>query len=170
MKSRTAQHTCASWSGLDLASLNHIKPRQHRLPMARPCTRLNVSQEVLGDDYFFFFLLVVFFAFFAFFAFLATLPSAIPRLVQCKSTLDVHKYRVHHNCKIDTARFEEGKRRSHRCVLQVSEPLSRPVGAIRGHGLLPSWRTSVTRLTRSHADNGKHLEVMQFCSELWRAP
>jgi hypothetical protein len=107
-----------------LASLNHIKPRQHRLPMAKPCTRLNLSQEVLGDDYFFFFLLVVFFAFFAFFAFLATLPSAIPRLVHCKSTVDVHKHRVHHNCKIDTARFEEGKRRSHRRVLQVSEPLS----------------------------------------------
>jgi hypothetical protein len=27
----------------------------------------------------------------------------------------MHKDRVHHNCKIDTARFEEGKRRSHRC-------------------------------------------------------
>ncbi|QHO75515.1 hypothetical protein ACH79_25575 [Bradyrhizobium sp. CCBAU 051011] len=81
--------------------------------MAKPRTRLDVSQKVLrvGDGYFFFFLPVAFFAFFAFFAFLATLPSAIPRLVQCKSTLDVHKYRVHHNCKIDTARFEEGKRR-----------------------------------------------------------
>jgi hypothetical protein len=95
-----------------LASLNHIKPRQHRLANGKTATRLDVSQKVLrvGDGYFFFFLPVVFFAFFAFFAFLATLPSAIPRLVQCKSALDVHKYRVHHNCKIDTARFEEGKR------------------------------------------------------------
>jgi hypothetical protein len=61
--------------------------------MAKPRTRLDVSQKVLrvGDGYFFFFLPVAF----AFFAFLATLPSAIPRLVQCKSTLDVHKYRVH---------------------------------------------------------------------------
>jgi hypothetical protein len=92
--------------------------------MAKPCTCLDVSQKVLGDDYFFFFLLVVFFAFFAFFAFLATLPSAIPRLVQCKSTIDVHRYRVHHNCKIDTARFEEGKWRSLRRALQVSEPLT----------------------------------------------
>jgi hypothetical protein len=68
--------------------------------MAKPCTRLDVSQKVLGDGYFFFFLLVVFFAFFAFFAFLAMLPSAIPRLIQCKSTLDVHRYSVHHNCKM----------------------------------------------------------------------
>jgi hypothetical protein len=46
--------------------------------MAKPRTRLDVSQKVLGvgDGYFFFFLPVVFFAFFAF---LATLPSAIPR-------------------------------------------------------------------------------------------
>jgi hypothetical protein len=112
--------------------------------MAKPRTRLDVSQKVLGvgDGYFFFFLPVVFFAFFAFFAFLATLPSAIPRLVQCKSTLDVHKHRVHHNCKIDTARFEEGKRRSHRSALRVRKPLSRCVDAIRGHGLLPSWKTS----------------------------
>jgi aminotransferase class I and II len=34
--------------------------------------------------------------------------------------LDMHKYRVHHNSKIDTARFEEGKRRSDRSVLQVA--------------------------------------------------
>ena len=117
--------------------------------MAKPRTRLDVSQKVLrvGDRYFFFFLPVVFFAFFAFFAFLATLPSAIPRLVQCKSTIDVHKYRVHHNCKIDTARFEEGKRRQNHRALQVSEPPSRSSVAIRGHGLLPSLRTSVRRLT-----------------------
>ena len=125
--------------------------------MAKPHTRLDVSQKVLGDGYFFFFLLVVFFAFFAFFAFLAMLPSAIPRLIQCKSTLDMHGCSVHHNCKIDTARFEEGKRRSHRRALQVSEPLSRPVGAIRGHGLSASWRTSVPRLTWIHAANGKQL-------------
>lgn len=50
------------------------------------------------SNYFFFFL-AVFFAtflvaafavFFAFFAFLAMLPSVVPKLVQCKSTLDVH--------------------------------------------------------------------------------
>jgi hypothetical protein len=28
--------------------------------------------------------------------------------------LDMHKYSVHHNFKIDTSCFEEGKRRSHR--------------------------------------------------------
>jgi hypothetical protein len=27
--------------------------------------------------------------------------------------LDMHEFKVHHNFKIDTARFEQGKRRSH---------------------------------------------------------
>jgi ABC-type branched-subunit amino acid transport system ATPase component len=35
--------------------------------------------------------------------------------------LDMHKYRVHHNCKIDTARSEQGKRRSDHSVLRVDE-------------------------------------------------
>jgi hypothetical protein len=61
------------------------------------------------SNYFFFFL-AVFFAFFAFFAFLAMLPSVVPKLVQCKSTPDMHAFRVHHNCKFDTARLKEGKR------------------------------------------------------------
>jgi hypothetical protein len=47
--------------------------------------------------------------------------------------LDMHKYKVHHNCKIDTARFEEGKRQSDRSALQVGQPLSRGLNAIRGH-------------------------------------
>ncbi len=57
-----------------------------------------------SNGYYFFFLA----AFFAFFAFLAMLPSVIPKLVQCKSTIDMHTFRLHHNCKIDTARFERG--------------------------------------------------------------
>jgi len=44
-KVRTGQRICASWSGLDLASLNHIKPRQYGLAMAKPRTRLDVSQQ-----------------------------------------------------------------------------------------------------------------------------
>jgi hypothetical protein len=53
--------------------------------MPKRRTRLDVYQKVLcvGEGYFFFFLPVFFFAFFAF---LAMLPSAIPKLVQCKST------------------------------------------------------------------------------------
>jgi hypothetical protein len=41
------------------------------------------------------------------------------KLTQCKSTIDVHASRIHHNCKIDTARFENGKRpeRSPRVML-----------------------------------------------------
>ena len=57
-----------------------------------------------SNGYFFFFL--AFFAFFAFFAFLAMLPSVTPKLAQCKSTFDMHTFKLHHNCKIDTARFE----------------------------------------------------------------
>jgi hypothetical protein len=70
---------------------------------------------------YFFFRLDVFFAVFLdafavfldFFAFLAMFPSSL-MLVQCKSTFDMHKPRLHHNCKIDTARFEEGKQPPHR--------------------------------------------------------
>jgi len=54
--------------------------------MAKPRTRLDVSQLLcVGEDYFFFFL-PVFFAFFAFLAFLAMLPSTVLKLVQCRST------------------------------------------------------------------------------------
>jgi hypothetical protein len=46
------------------------------------------------NGYFFFFL-ADFFAFFAFFAFLAMLPSVTPKLAQCKSTFDMHSFRLH---------------------------------------------------------------------------
>jgi hypothetical protein len=45
-------------------------------------------------------------------------PCSPPRsleFAQCKSTIDMHTFRIHHNCKIDTARFEEGKRRVGTC-------------------------------------------------------
>jgi hypothetical protein len=67
------------------------------------------SSEKCFGDYFFFFL-PVFFAFFAFFAFLAMLPSS-PKV----GSLQVEHRRaddsVHHNRKIDTECFEQGKRR-----------------------------------------------------------
>ena len=78
---------------------------------------------VLSNGYFFFFL-ATFFAFFAFFAFLAMLPSVIPKVGSCKSTIDMHTFRVHHNCKIDTVRFEQGKRPSHRRDLGPDEALA----------------------------------------------
>ena len=89
--------------------------------------------------------------------FLSHVALRDPKVGSMQVDLDMHKYRVHQNCKIDTARFEEGKRRSHRSALRVRKPLSRCVDAIRGHGLLPSWKTSALRLTRSHAANGKQL-------------
>jgi hypothetical protein len=83
--------------------------------MAKPRTHLDVSQQrycVSAKAYFFFFLAVFFFAFFAF---LAMVPSVFPKL----SSMQVEHRRagdsVHHNRKIDTACFEQGKRRSHHC-------------------------------------------------------
>jgi hypothetical protein len=89
----------------------------------------------VGEGYFFFFLPVFFF--FAFLAFLAMLPSVIPKLVQCKSN-STSKDRVHHNCKIDTARFEEGKRRSCGRSLRLGEPFSRCVDAIGDTACCPA--------------------------------
>ena len=77
-----------------------------------------------SNGYFFFFL-ADFFAFFAFFAFLAMLPSVTPKLAQCKSTFDMHSFRLHHDCKIDTARFEEGKRPATSSRLATRTKLSR---------------------------------------------
>jgi hypothetical protein len=37
---------------------------------------------------------------------LAMFPSVVPKVDSCKSTIDLHTFRIHHNCKIDTARFE----------------------------------------------------------------
>jgi hypothetical protein len=78
--------------------------------------------EFSSNAYFFFFL-AVFFAL-AFFAFLAMLPSVIPKVGQCKSTIDMQKFRIHYNYKFDTAGFEEGKRRSCRRGLRPYEALA----------------------------------------------
>jgi hypothetical protein len=52
----------------------------------------------------------------SFSSWLSSLPSSLswpchpPRsqkLARCKSTIDVHRFRLHHSFKIDTARFEE---------------------------------------------------------------
>ena len=84
-KSRTGQRMCASWSDFRFGVTDHIKPRHIGSRCQSRARALNVSAKVLcvGEGYFFFFLPVFFFAFFAF---LAMLPSAIPKLVQCKST------------------------------------------------------------------------------------
>jgi hypothetical protein len=68
--------------------------------------------RVLSNGYFFFFLVV----FFAFFAFLAMLLSVVPEVGSMQVEIDMHRLRIHHNCKIDTARFEEGKRPSRRAA------------------------------------------------------
>ena len=37
-------------------------------------------------------------------------PPSSQKLSQCRPTIDMHAFRVHHNIRIDTARCEEGKR------------------------------------------------------------
>ena len=37
-------------------------------------------------------------------------------------TIDVHRFRIHHSYKIDTARFEEGKRPSHSATCNRTKP------------------------------------------------
>jgi len=65
-----------------------------------------------------------------FLGFLGHVALRYPKVGSMQVDLDMHGYRVHHNCKIDTARFEDGKRRSHRGALRVREPLLRCVDAI----------------------------------------
>jgi hypothetical protein len=85
---------------------------------------LNVYFFVLLDVFFAVFL-AAFAVFFAFFAFLAMFPSVnFKNLAQCKSTFDMHTLRIHHNRKIDTACFEEGKRPPHRRALRAGETLA----------------------------------------------
>ena len=49
----------------------------------------------------------------------------MPEVGSMQVDLDLHKYKVHHNRKIDTARFKQGKRCQHRCALRMGEPVSR---------------------------------------------
>jgi len=76
------------------------------------CFRRYPDAMTFSSNGYFFFFLAVFFAFFAFFAFLAMLPSVIPKVGLMQVIL--HAFKIHHNCKIDTERFEEGKRPSRR--------------------------------------------------------
>jgi hypothetical protein len=87
--------------------------------MAKPCTRLDVSQQGRGEIYFF---LPVFFFAFAFFAFLAMLPSVIPqdRFNASRASTCINA-RVYHNWKIDTACFEEVNAVHVACDIRVED-------------------------------------------------
>ena len=50
----------------------------------------------------------------------------------------MHTFRLHHNCKIDTSRFEEGKRPSHRCDLRSVD--------------VPAWCVDTARLAGSRRE------------------
>jgi len=58
-------------------------------------------------------------------------PPWSQKLIRCKSTIDMHTFRVHHNCKIDTPRFEEGKRPPHRRDLRLDKALAWGVDTAR---------------------------------------
>jgi hypothetical protein len=104
----------------DLASLNHIKPRQYRLAMPKPRTRLECFSKgtVCRRRLLLFLLAGLLLCLLRFLSHVALRDSKVGSM---QVDLDMHKHRVHHNYKIDTARFEEGKRRSHYSALRVDD-------------------------------------------------
>jgi len=124
-KSRTGQRVRASWSGSNLASLNHTKPRQYRPTMAKPGTRLDVSQQSAVCRRLLLLLLTgLLLCLLRFLSFLSHLTLRNPKVGSMQVDLDMHHCKIHHNWKIDTARFEQGKRRSCRRVLCARANLS----------------------------------------------
>jgi hypothetical protein len=55
------------------------------------------------------FLLACFLRLLRFLSFFSHVALRYPKVGSMQVNLDMHKYRVHHNSKIDTSRFEEGK-------------------------------------------------------------
>ena len=53
--------------------------------------------------------------------FLSHVALRYPKVGSMQVDFDVHVYRVHHNFKIDTSCFEEGKRYSRRSALRLGE-------------------------------------------------
>src|SRR5215203_5351319 len=89
------------------------------------------------------------------------LPSVIPKVGSMQSTIDVHRFRIHQNCKIDIARFEEGKRPSRRRNSRPHTPRASDC-----FGLAYLERHLVTRFRRptgaAHAKTGA--EVLESAS------
>ena len=100
----------ASWSGLKAGVTEAYQAVAISISACKAGRRdLICPSEKYLRDYFFF--LLVFFAFFAFFAFLAMLPSS-PKVGSMQAEHRRADDSVHHNRKIDTACFEQGKRRA----------------------------------------------------------
>jgi hypothetical protein len=126
---------------------------------------LSGRYEVLSNGYFFFFL-ADFFAFFAFFAFLAMLPSVTPKLAQCRPTFDMHSFRLHHDYKIDTASFKEGKRPAASSRLAPRTKLSPHTLTLRawldreGKALICSRRSRRREAQSSHGAFDRMVELI----------
>jgi hypothetical protein len=86
-KSRTDQHICARWSGLDLASLNHTRPRHYRLAIGRARALMCLSKDTVCRRRLLLFLLAgLLRRLLRLLSFLSHVALRYPKLVQCKST------------------------------------------------------------------------------------
>ncbi len=124
---------------------------------------------------YFFFFLAVFFAFFAFFAFLAMFPSVVPRVGSMQVNIDVHASRVHHNCKIDTSRFEEGKRpprqydrmkasrRKNQMRIGMTSGLGRPVRGASGRFANEPEAVALDRALRFESRPNSRPPMVHLC-------
>jgi hypothetical protein len=104
---------------LGLALLNHSKPRQYRLAIGRARALMCLRKDAVCRRKLLLFLLAGLLL--CLLRFLSHVALRNPKVGSMQVDLDMHECRVHHNCKIDTSRFEEGKRRSHRSALRLGE-------------------------------------------------
>jgi hypothetical protein len=87
--------------------------------MATPTsrTRLDVFQQRYGEALLLFLLTGLLFCLLCF---LGHITLRDPIVEFNAVDIDMHKYKVHHICKIDTARFEQGKRQSNRSASPIA--------------------------------------------------
>jgi hypothetical protein len=71
--------------------------------------------------------------------FLSHVTLRDPKVGSMQVKLDMHKFRVHHNRKIDTACFEHGKQRSHRSALWRPNLSHDTVDVMRGRRIFPTF-------------------------------
>jgi hypothetical protein len=131
MQNRTVmQQPSAQGPGLTICCSDILGTKIAPVDAAKGLTDLRRYPDATrfsSNGYFFFFLA----DFFAFFAFLAMLPSVTPKLAQCKPTFDMHSFRLHHDYKIDTASFKEGKRPATSSRLAPQTKLARHAWTLR---------------------------------------
>jgi hypothetical protein len=107
------------------ALIYFAEPHQTAAMLARDgkaaLARLDVSQQILCGRELLLFLLAGLLRLLRFLRFLSHIALRDPNVGSMQVDFDEHKYRIHHNRKIDIAGFEEGKRRSRRCTLRATK-------------------------------------------------